>query len=155
RFPDNSYHEMTAGWRDKILLYDAKSRAGYLNRYPEVDSPITRPNTDAERKYVIANAVAAQASKRSDDLAELQQWKDLTSRLKAEDKEERPWYLLALDNARRLEARISDRRQTVETQFGLAAQAFQSGRPDECRDILLKLKEEYGRYTSLADLFRE
>jgi serine/threonine-protein kinase len=155
RFPDNPYHEKAAGWRDKILLYDAKSRAGYLNRYPDLDSPITRPNTDAERKYVIASSVATKASNRGDDVAELQQWKDLASRLKADDKEERPWYLLAIDNARRLEARISDRRQTVETQFGLAAQALQAGRSAECRDILLKLKEEYGRYTSLADLFRE
>jgi serine/threonine-protein kinase len=160
RFPDNPHQEQTKKWRDQILLDEADVRASILTA--RVKTPLNNPNTDAERQYVIHHAVAAEASDRGDDLAALQQWQELASRLKPasddprlDDPEERKWYLLALYRAAQLENAIRDRRQFVEKQLQLAEEARRSGRADQAMAILKKLVEQYRKYTDLADLFPE
>jgi len=153
RFPDHPHREETARWRDQILLDEAESRAEILAA--PVRTKFSEPNSNAERRFVIAHTLAAAASQRGNDLAALQQWKDLASKLKADDKDERPWYLLAIHRAEQLEKAIRDRRQFVEAQIRVAAEAYAAGRPGETKAILDKLKEQYARYTDLADLFQE
>ena len=151
RFPNHPYREQTTRWRDRILLRDAEGRAGYLTA--PVVTAINQPKTDAERQFVITHAVAAEASKRGDDLAAVQQWKELAAKFRPEDKDERQWYLLALHRADQLEAAIRDRRQFVETQLRLAGEAIRAGRPNQAIAIRSKLVEQYAGYTDLADLF--
>jgi serine/threonine-protein kinase len=151
RFPNNPYREQTTRWRDKILLDEAESRADILAA--PVRTKFSQPNTDAERKFVIAQTVAAEASRRGDDLAAVEQWKDLASKLKPDDKDERPWHLLARDHAEKLEAAIHDRRRFVEEQFRLADEAMRTGRTNHAIAIRSKLVEQYAGYTDLADLF--
>ena len=66
RFPDNPYREQTARWRDRILLDEAERAPSYL--VAPVKTQFGEPNNDAERHFVVANAVAAEASARGDDL---------------------------------------------------------------------------------------
>ena len=47
----------------------------------------------------------------------------MAAKLKPDDKDDRPWYLLALHRAEQLEKAIHDRRQFVETQLRLADEA--------------------------------
>ena len=151
RFPDNPYREQGARWRDKILLDEAESRSVYLGA--DRVTVINQPNTNAERLFVLINGVATEASKRGDDLAALQQWKDMAAKLKPDDKDDRPWYLLALHRAEQLENAIRDRRQFVETQLRLADEADRTGRPNQAITIRSKLVDQYAGYTDLADLF--
>jgi serine/threonine-protein kinase len=151
RFPDNPYREQGARWRDKILLDEAESRSGFLTA-PVVTS-INQAKTNAERLFVLIYPEASGASKRGDDLAAVKHWKHLASQLKAEDREDRPWYLLAVHRAEQLEAEMRDRRQFVETQLRLADEALRTGRPNQAYAITSKLVEQYSGYTDLADLF--
>ena len=101
RFPDHPYQEKLRAWRDKLLLEDAENRGNNLASGLNIN--LTKPNTDAERKFVVTNGVATSASERGDDLAALEQWQKMAEQLEeaarphqSEDPEERQWYLLAL-----------------------------------------------------------
>ncbi len=153
RFPSNPHHEQAQQWRDKILLDEAESRGAVLTAPSR--TPLNRPDTNAERQLILTHDLAADASKRGDDLQAFKHWKDLAASLKPDDKDERKWYLLAVHRAGQLEAAIHDRRQFVETQIRLADEAMRAGRGGHALTILTKLKEQYAGYTDLADLFRE
>jgi eukaryotic-like serine/threonine-protein kinase len=151
RFPDNPYHEQTRQWLDKILLGDAEARAGYIS---STDGPAwSQPKNNAERQFYFANKAAVEASKGGNDQYAFQLWKDLSAKLKPDDKEDRLWYLLALHRADQLEAMMRDRRQFVEEQMRIANDAFRAGRSNQAMAIRSKLVDEYSRYTDLADLF--
>ena len=104
-FPDHPYQEKLRGWRDKLLLEDAENRGNNLASGLNIN--LTKPNTDAKRKFVVTNGVATSASERGDDLAALEQWQKMAEQLEeaarphqSEDPEERQWYLLALRRRR-------------------------------------------------------
>ena len=61
RFPNNPYREQTRKWRDKILLDDAEGRARILTSGVKIRDS-TEPANNAERQFVIANELAAEAS---------------------------------------------------------------------------------------------
>jgi eukaryotic-like serine/threonine-protein kinase len=151
RFPSNPYRQQTAQWRDKILLYEADSRAEILAS--PARTKLTEPNTHAERLFVLAHELAAEDSKRGDDLKAIERWKDMASKLHPDDKEERPWYLLAVQRGERLQAAIDDRRKFVEQQIQTALEAHNADRKEEAQRIINELKEQYAKYTDLADVF--
>jgi hypothetical protein len=72
--------------------------------------------------------------------------------LKPDDREERPWYLLAVSRADELEAKIQERRAFVIDQLERAESAIRSGRPEDAVTIRNKLRENYSQYADLADL---
>jgi len=150
RFPNNPFKEQTQKWRDKILLEDAESRG--RNLASGLDTSFTRPSNDAERKFVIANALAGQASSRRDDFGAIRQWRELADQVKADDPDQRQWHLLALHRIEQLENAIKDRRQYVEKQIQNAEAAFNGGRFEQEEMIWKELKEQFSRYTDLADL---
>ncbi len=150
RFPDNPYHEQTAGWRDRILLDEAESRSIYLAG--DRVTPINEPKNNAERLFRFTNEVAIRASKQGDDRAALEAWKQMAASLKPDDKDDRPWYLLAINRSGQLETAIQERRRFVETQLRLAEEALNAGRPNQAITIRSKLYDQYGGYTDLQDL---
>ena len=77
----------------------------------------------------------------------------MAARLKPDDKDDRPWYLLAVHRAEQLEAAMRDRRQFVETQLRLADEAMRAGRPNQAVAIKSQLVDQYKGYSDLADLF--
>jgi hypothetical protein len=158
RFPDHPYRQKLREWRDKILLEDAENRG--VNLASGLNINLTKPSTDAERKFVVTNGVAAAASERGDDLAAMTQWyqmaeglKDAAKPLPRDDPDERQWYLLALHRVEQLQNAIKDRREFVEKQIGLASAADRAGRPADGDTIRRKLYEQFGKYTDLADIF--
>jgi hypothetical protein len=158
RFPDHPYREKLREWRDKILLEDAENRGG--NLASGLNITLTKPSTNAERKFVVTNGVAAAASERGDDLAALAQWQAMAEGLKEaakplprDDPEERQWYLLALHRVEQLQNAIKDRREYVEKQIGLADTADRAGRSAEGDTIRRQVYEQFGKYTDLADIF--
>ena len=151
RFPQNPYREQTAKWRDRILLDEAVSRSELLTA--PVKTKFGEPINQPERLYVIAHAVAEEASKRGDDITAAQKWREFAGNLRPNDPEEHKWQLMALRQAEKLEATIQDRRRLVEEQMRIANQAEQAGRTAEAQTIRKKLVEQYSRYIDLADLF--
>ena len=159
RFPNNPYQQKTREWRDKILLEDAEGRGAQLAS--GLNIKLTEPANDAERQFMIANELAAGASKRGDDWMAIRKWQELADQLKdkaqphkPDDSEERPWYLLALRRIEQLENAIKDRRVIVEKQLLAADAAFRAGRPNEALAIRTMLVDQYGKYTDLAELFQ-
>ena len=143
---------------DKILLEDAENRGA--NLASGLNISLTKPSTDAERKFVVTNGVAASASERGDDLAAIAQWQGMANSLAEagkplpqEDAEERQWYLLAQQRVEQLQKAIKDRREFVEKQIGQANAADRAGRPAEGDTIRRQLIEQFGKYTDLADVF--
>jgi hypothetical protein len=158
RFPDHPYRTKLREWRDKILLEDAENRG--VNLASGLNISLTKPSTDAERRFVVTNGVAAAASERGDDLAAVAQWQGMANGLEEaakplpqEDAEERQWYLLALRRVEQLEHAIRDRREYVEKQIGLAVAADRDGRHADAETIRRQLTEQFGKYTDLADIF--
>ncbi len=158
RFPHHPYQEKLREWRDKILLEDAENRGANLASGLKIS--LTQPSTNAERKFVVTNGVAAAASERGDDLGALAQWQEMADGLKEaakplprEDPEERQWYLLALHRLEQLQNAIKDRREYVEKQMGLADAADRAGRPADGDTIRRQLYEQFGKYTDLRDIF--
>ncbi len=153
RFKDHPYRDQTRNWRDKVLLNNAENRAKYLTS--GLKTTFSEPADDAERKFVIAYELAQGASNRKDDRTEISFWRDLSEQVSSSDKvpAERKWYLLALNRVQQLENAINDRRGIIEKQWQIAEAAFQSGRLEEAEDIKKTLIEQYGKYTSLADVF--
>ena len=72
--------------------------------------------------------------------------------LKPDDRDERPWYLLAVQRAEELEAQDPERRAFVIDQLERADAALEAGRPNEAVAIRAMLREKYGQYPDLADL---
>jgi hypothetical protein len=158
RFPSNPYREQTRKWRDKILLDEADGRASILLTSPI--KSLKEPKNRAESQFVIYHTLAAEASGRHDDLTAVRQWQELALLLKpksedpkTDEPDERKWYLLALHNKELLENAIRDRRQYVEKQLEIAAEAIRNGQPNQARTIHLKLAEQYAGFTDLADYF--
>jgi serine/threonine-protein kinase len=151
RFPNHPHREETAAWRDKIKLDEAESRSRIITS--PVKTALNETANNAERQYVITHAVAAEATKRHDDLEALNQWQTLAATLNPDDPEERPWQLLARKRAADLEHKMKDRRELVLRQLELVEKAFRMGRPVEATTLRAKLVEDFGDWTDLADLF--
>jgi eukaryotic-like serine/threonine-protein kinase len=152
KYKNHAYHEQTRAWRDKILLKDAENRAKYLTS--GLKTSFSEPGNDAERKFLIANELAADSSKRKDDLTAMRQWQDLAQQVKPSVPEERKWYLLALKRVEQLENTIKDRHLYIEKQWQIAEVALQAGRVEEAEAIRKMLVEQFSQYTDLADVFR-
>jgi serine/threonine-protein kinase len=150
RFPDNPYREQTQQWRDKLLLDDAENRAKVLTS--GLNIRMAEPNNNAERRFLVAHAVAQQASNRGDDRAAIRPWQELAEELKS-DPDERLWHLLALHRVAQLENVIKVRRETVEKLQAEADAARLAGRFEDADTIKARLKEQYSKYTDLADVF--
>jgi serine/threonine-protein kinase len=152
RFPDNPHREQIARWLDKIPLDEAESRAEILTA--PVKTKFSDPNTHAERLFVIAHTLAAEDSQRGDDLKAIDRWQEFKAKLNPDEKEDRPWHLLAAHRAEQLQRTIQDRRRFVEEQLKTAFEADSAGRTDQALAIINKLREQYGRYSDLAGLFQ-
>jgi serine/threonine-protein kinase len=151
RFPRNPYREQIQKWRDQILLKVAEDRAYVLSS--QAKTTFNKPTNDIERKFVIHNSLATDASARWDDKAAMQQWLELSQQLGPDDPEERGWHLLALQNANQLENAMQDRRQHVLKQLRLADEALRSNHPNQAITIKSQLVDQYSRYTDLSDIF--
>ena len=151
RFPDNPYREQTRAWRDKIMLEEVEGRASILES--KVKTSFSEPKDNLERGFVLTHAVAAAASERGDDLAAIAEWQKFAQQAKPDDPDERKWHLLALKRAASVENEIKLRRQYVERQLQSAVDAFHAGHTNQGEAIKSKLREQYQKYTDLADLF--
>lgn len=152
RFPNNPYREQTQKWRDKILLNDAEGRATVLSS-PLKLRDVNQPANNAERTFVLAYKLASADSERGDDISAKARWEEMAQKLKPDEPEERPWYLLALERAKERDMVMRDRRQFVDAQLDEARTARVAGRTGEANAILSKLFEQYGHIRDLADLF--
>jgi hypothetical protein len=157
RFPNHPHQEQIRGWRDKILLEEAESRAGVISS--GLDIVITRPKNDTERKFLIVHQIAKKACEVGDELAASRDWQRMADELKeagkprkGSDPEERQWYLLASRRVQELENRIKDRRELAIERLAAAQAALRAGRPTEAVTIQSQLVEELGKYTDVADL---
>jgi eukaryotic-like serine/threonine-protein kinase len=151
RFPDHPYREKTNAWRDKIMLEEIEGRASILES--PVKTAFNEPKDNHERGFVLTHALASEASKRGDDLAAIAEWQKFAQQAKPDDPEERNWHLLALKRAASLENEIALRRQYVERQLQAAVDAFRAGHTTQGVAIKNKVREQYQKYTDLADLF--
>jgi predicted Ser/Thr protein kinase len=151
RFPDHPYREKTRAWRDQIMLEEVEGRATILAS--KAKSSFSEPKDNRERSFVLTSALATEASERGDDLTAVRQWQEFAQQFKGDDTDDRKWHLLGLKRSRSLENEISLRREYVLKQIQLAMDAFHAGRTNQGETIKNKLREQYAKYTDLADLF--
>jgi hypothetical protein len=151
RFPDNPYRAKTGRWRDQVAL-DAAMRRGRVLESP-LKTAISEPQDVAEQTYVFYQKEAAEAEKKKDDLAAHHAWDEMAKKLKPDDPVERRWFLLANKRADDLRKDIERRRELVLSLFSRAAASAAAGRSNEAASVQANLIQEYGQYTSLADLF--
>lgn len=151
RFPDHPYHPQTKAWRDKIILDEAEGRARMLSS--STPTPFSQPQTNGERQFVATNAMASKAQAEGDEMSAERYWRGMAGTINADDPDDRKWFLLATKRADDLALQIRARRDFVEEYLRRAVAAVQAGRPNEAIQIQGMLREKYGRYTDLADLF--
>ncbi len=152
RFPNHPYREQTRAWRDKLVLEDAENRARVLAS--PTPTPFSQPQTNGERQFVFYNGMAAKAEADGDELAAERYWREMTAAVSPDDPDDRPWRLLAEKRADDLAARIRERHAFVTEQFRKAVAALQAGDAKESLQIQAMLREKYGRFTDVADLFK-
>ncbi len=152
KFPNHRYREQSQKWRDKILLDEAEGRAAVLSSPARVGK-INQPANNTESLFVVTFASAAAASDRGDDLAAKRHWEEMAQKLKPDDPEQRPWYLLALERVKDRDVVMRDRRRFVEAQLDEERTARLGGRILEAITIRNKLVEQFSHFTDLADLF--
>ncbi len=152
RFPNNPYREQTQKWRDQILLDEAEGRAAVLSSPGKVGR-INQPANNTESLFVVTFASASAASERGDDLTAKRHWEVMAQKLKPDDPEQRPWYLLALERVKDRDVVMRDRRRFVESQFDDERTARVGGRIFEANTIRNNLFEQFSHFTDLADLF--
>ena len=150
KHPDHPYKEQLRKWRDQILLDEAEGRARNLSS--PVKTQFSEPHSNGERQYVTFDTLAAKAIGEGNETMAAQYWRELARVLKPEDRDERPWYLLAVRRADELEAKIQERRAFVIDQLERADAALKAGRPNEAVAIRAMLSEKYAQYADLSDL---
>ena len=150
KYPGHPYSEQIQKWRDQILLDEAEGRARNLSS--PVKTSFSEPHSNSERQYVSFDTLATKAANEGNDAQALTYWREMARLVKADDREERPWHLLALERAAKLEAGMQERRAFVIDQLARADAALRAGRPNESVTIRAMLMENYSQYTDLADL---
>jgi serine/threonine-protein kinase len=150
RFPDHPYKDEIKRWHERIELDEAEGRARSLSS--PVKTPFSEPHTNGENKYVTFDTLASKAEQEGSEVGAMNYWQEMARVLKADDREERKWTLLAHKRAAELESRIRGRREFVIEQLARADAAQQAGRPTESIAIRAMLKDKYGHYTDMIDL---
>ncbi|WP_165067000.1 serine/threonine-protein kinase [Paludisphaera rhizosphaerae] len=151
RFPNHPYREQTKAWRDKIIIDEAEGRARMLAS--ATATPFSQPQTNGERQFAAFNALASKSEAGGDEVSAERFWREMAGVLSPDDPDDRKWSLLAAKRADELAAKIKTRREYVESMLRRAVAALQAGRPTEAIQIQAMLREQYGRFTDLGDLF--
>ncbi|SIO65647.1 serine/threonine protein kinase [Singulisphaera sp. GP187] len=151
RFKPNPYLKTTQGWRDRIEVAVADSRARILEN-PE-PTRFNEPKNVAEGAYQAYYRLASKASSAGNDLAAIGYWEEMASKLNPKEAEERGWYLLSQDRVDKLKKAILHRREVVAGLLSRALLAEQSGHPLEAANIRADLNENFSKYTDLHELF--
>ena len=117
------------------------------------DTPISRPTGEIEARWKGNYLQVAAAEKRQDELAAARLWEELGKSYHPDDPDERGWHLLALRHAEELKKAITDRRELVVSQLANAQHAELQGNRDEAAGLRKEIRDRYGAYTDLADVF--
>jgi eukaryotic-like serine/threonine-protein kinase len=150
KHPGHPYSEQIQKWRDQIVLDEAESRARNLSS--PVQTSFSEPHTNGERQYKSFDTLATKASAEGNDVLALTYWREMARLVKADDRDERKWHLLALKRASKLETDMQERRAFVIDKLARADAELQAGRPNESVKLRAALMEMYSHYTDLADL---
>jgi serine/threonine-protein kinase len=150
KYPGHPYKEQILKWRDKIQLDEALGRAKNLSS--PVTTAFSEPHTNGERQYVSFDTLARKAAELGNETQAAAYWREMARVLKPDDREDRKWYLLAIQRAEEIEARLQERRSFVLDQLAQAELALREGRGQEADAIRAMLREKYGHYADLADL---
>ncbi|MHC5538486.1 serine/threonine protein kinase, partial [Singulisphaera rosea] len=151
RFETNPYRKTTKGWRDRIALTEAGTRAeileGHLTR-------LNKPNGRAEEMYRAFFELADKSSREFDDESAVHHWRELAEKLEGAP-EDRGWMLLAQKRAADLSRSIEQRGQLVRELLASAAKADQTNHPLEAARIRQTVLEKYKKYTDMVSVFEE
>jgi eukaryotic-like serine/threonine-protein kinase len=150
RFPDHPYKEQTRAWRDKIALSDTESRARMLAS--PVQTQINKPHDKLEELFVEFNTRAAAAEKVKDEVSAAVIWDEMARQLRPDDREERPWHLLARLRTDELRKTITQRRAMVMKLLEQVKTAAQAGRVAEALTLRTEVVSKYGQYKDVADM---
>ena len=151
RFPDNPWHEITQGWRDKVLLARAEGRAGMLE--PGLITKFNHPQNTAEEKFVTYHSMAQEATKNGDELTAAEEWRRLASNLDPNDSEERSWFLLAQQRAALLDRQIEQRHKFIIERLNEADVQKRAGDIRRAEDIRRDVFKRYSRYKDFVEQY--
>ena len=148
-YPDNPYKKETQGWRDKLLLRETEGRAGMLES--EANTGFNKPSGVQEERFFHFHRLALIARKRGDDVAAVAEWEKMASGLDLNDKDDRPWHLLAKKRAEDLTREMSERRAQVIELMTLAKKAEDEGKNDVAISLRAEVKERYLKFKDIAE----
>jgi serine/threonine-protein kinase len=150
KYPNHPYKDQILKWRDKIQLEEADGRAKNLSS--PIKTQFSEPHTNGERQFVTHDTLARKAVEDGNERQAAIYWREMARVLKPDDREDRKWYLLAIQRAEEIDARLQERRAFVTDQLARAEQALREGRNQEVDAIRAMLREKYSQYADLADL---
>ncbi len=149
-YPNNPYKEKTGPWRDKLALSETEGRA--RNLQSQANTGFNKPNGELEERFVQYYTVVSAAEKRNDERGAATAWEEFASSLKPDEKDERPWHLLAKKKAAELSQKIVQRKERVIALMNMAHKAELEGKVSEAVSLRAEVLERYGKFTDVAEL---
>ena len=149
KHPDNPYKEKTRVWRDKLLLTDTEGRARMLQS--QANTGFNKPSGLQEERFVQFHTLASAAEKRGDDVAAVAAWEEMASGLRPDDKDDRPWFLLAKKRSSDRTKEMALRKSQVIELLTRAKKAELEGKSVEANSILAEVVKLYGQYKDIAE----
>lgn len=149
RFPDHPYQKEVQGWKDRILLDQARGRVRYLEN-PNFLA-VVEPKNDAEHAYLDVFRAAAERHKTMRDDEVLVLWRNLQT-VYLKDPEQRGLWLLVKERADKIEQTITSRRNAALADLAKADVYERAGNPDDAIRLRLGVVKQFGKLPYMADL---
>lgn len=149
RFP-NLYVAEKQAWRDRMGLEKATRRAAVLEK-PNLGR-LSEPKPGAETNYVTVYNEAAGALKAGEDAQAARVWRDMADLLlKSDQREDRPWGLLALEREKSALDGIAKRRASVDAMLSSADRLVQDGKIADATRLREDVVRRFGHIRDLRD----
>jgi eukaryotic-like serine/threonine-protein kinase len=150
--PGHPYRKQVNEWRDKIGLEQARRRAEVLEK-PNL-ARFSKPNPDlrTEVEFLHYHNLAAASLDGGSYEAAAKSWDELANLLKSDDRQERPWVLLARERAAGLRKEIKAERDQLERLLIEADAYARTGRTEEAKRIREDAARRYWHKHDLRQL---
>lgn len=149
RFPDHPYQAEVQGWKDRILLEQAKGRARFLENPNAL--ALSEAKGDAEAAYQRTYRAATKDLEAGRDDAALAAWQALAQALK-DHPDDRMWLLLTEKHVGELQTAIQSRLQNATSDWLRAEVAARAGQTEQATRLRRELVERYSPFHSLSNL---
>jgi eukaryotic-like serine/threonine-protein kinase len=153
--PNHPFRLQVQEWRDKIALEGARRRADILEK-PNMGK-VARPNPDlrGEMNFAEAYLLSLAALDKGKDEAAARYWDSMAQALRQEDKDERPWVLLAKERAAKIRKDLITDQMRLTNLLQEADKIERNGGLDQAQEVRRGAIKDYGARDDLRRVFLE